>query len=90
MRGESKPTLTEEALAKLRLERRYNRRQNDLKNFCLDIAPDKYRGMHFFGNFKHKGHKSTLDDARINVLPHELIINKTVLDLGAGDASTTI
>lgn len=46
--------------------------------------------MHFFGNYKNKGHKNTLNDPRITALPHELIVNKTVLDLGAGDASTTI
>ena len=74
----------------MRTDRRHNRRQNMLNTFCLDIAPDKYKGMHFFGNFKSKDHKTTLSDPRINVLPHDLIINKTVLDLGAGEASTTI
>lgn len=87
---EAKPKVAEQVLANIRAHRRNLRRHNMLKDFKLDIAPNKYKGMHFFGNFKDKNNRSTLNDPKVNVLPLELIINKTVLDLGAGDASITI
>lgn len=55
-------------LARLRAERRKNRRLSELKTFHIHITPQQYRGMHFLGNFKSKEQSNSLADPRLSHL----------------------
>ena len=89
----AKPSIeenSEEKLARLRAEKRKNRKISHLKAFYMNITPEQYRGMHLLGNFKPKDQRNSLSDPRLTYLQHELFLNKTVLDVGAGDGSVAI
>jgi hypothetical protein len=52
MKAESKERKTEDELARLRAERRKNRKMDQLKAFHMNITPEQYRGMRLLGNFR--------------------------------------
>ncbi len=69
MIAETKDSKSAEELARLKAERRKNRKLNELKAFHINITPEKYKGMKFLGNYRPEKIGSELKDPRLMSMP---------------------
>lgn len=94
----SKQVISKETEEKIRKQKEMTRintmkiqRVKRDKCFVMNITPKKYSGLKYLGNYVDTfNERINFNDRRLIYLEPTLFLNKTVLDIGCGDASLSI